>query len=41
MPTTPGSILPPPVPVPDLDRAEIDAYSLHIIVVKEFKLGTR
>ena len=39
--TIPGSILPPPVPVPDLDRAKIDAHSLHIVIVEEFKLGTR
>ena len=46
MPTTPGSISPPPVPVPDLDRAKIDAHSLHIVILVEysngqFKLGTR
>ena len=41
MPTTPGSISPPPVPVPDLDRAKIDAHSLHIVIVEEVKLGTR
>ena len=46
MPTTPGSISPPPVPVPDLDRTKIDAHSLHIVIVEEyingqFKLGTR
>ena len=29
------------VPVPYLDRAMIDAYSLHIVIVEEFKLGTR
>ena len=45
MPTTPGSISPPPVPVPDLDRAMIDAYSLNADIVEEysddqFKLGT-
>ena len=37
----PGSISPPPVPVLDLDRAKNDAHSLHIVVVEEFKLGTR
>ena len=25
----------------DLDRAKIDAHSLHIVIVEEFKLGTR
>ena len=45
MPTTPGSISPPPVPVPDLDRVKIDVHR-HIIFVKEYsngqlKLGTR
>ena len=45
MPTTAGSISPPPVPMPDLDRAKIDAHR-HIILVKEYsngqlKLGTR
>ena len=29
------------VTVPDLDRANIDAHSLHIVIVEEFKLGTR
>ena len=37
----PGTISPPQVPVPDLDRAKIDAHSLHIVIVEEFKLGTR
>ena len=46
MPTKPGSISHPPVPVPDWDRAKIDAHSLHIVIVEEysngqFKLGTR
>ena len=44
--TIPGSISPPPVPVPDLERAKIDAHSLHIVIVEEhsngqFKLGAR
>ena len=26
--------------VPDLDRAKIDAHSLHIVMVEEFKLRT-
>ena len=29
------------MPVPDLDRAKIDSHSLHIVIVEEFKLGTR
>ena len=29
------------VSVPDLDRAKINAQSLHIVIVEEFKLGTR
>ena len=29
------------MPVPDLDRAKIDAHSLHIVTLEEFKLGTR
>ena len=34
------------VKLPDLDRAKIDAHSLHIVIVEEyingqFKLGTR
>ena len=29
------------MPVPDLDRAKIDAYSLYIVIIEEFKLGTR
>ena len=34
------------MPVPDLDRAKIDAHSLHIVIVEEhsngqFKLGAR
>ena len=42
----PGTISPPQVPVPDLDRAKINANSLHIVIVEEhsngqFKLGTR
>ena len=46
MPTTPGSISSPPVPVSDLDRAKIVAHSLHIVIIEEysngqFKLGTR
>ena len=28
------------MPVPDLDRAKIDALSLDIVIVEEFKLGT-
>ena len=27
--------------MPDLDRAKINAHSLHIVIVEEFKLGTR
>ena len=29
------------MPVPDLDGVKIDAHSLHIVIVEEFKLGTR
>ena len=29
------------MPVPDLDRAKIDRHSLHIVIVEEFKPGTR